>query len=97
MTNNGFWYEEVRQVEGKSKSVKEGKRWWLPKPHAPVGGLSDEERKKLINQAKKVHQIFKAAKSINETILLEMPIPNIIGEALPKVTITEVSISIRYI
>ncbi|KAK1435961.1 hypothetical protein QVD17_01734 [Tagetes erecta] len=84
MTNNGFWYEEVRQVEGKIKSIKEGKRWWLPKPHVPVGGLSDEERKKMLIQAKTIHQIFKAAKSINETILLEMPIPSIIGEALPK-------------
>ncbi|KAI3821875.1 hypothetical protein L1987_09450 [Smallanthus sonchifolius] len=84
MTNTEFWYEEVSQVEGKSKSVKEGKRWWLPMPHVPVGGLSGEARKKLLNQAKIVHQIFKAAKSINETILLEMPIPKIIGEALPK-------------
>nr|GFD17580.1 Rop guanine nucleotide exchange factor 14-like [Tanacetum cinerariifolium] len=45
---------------------------------------SDGERKKLLNQAKLVHQIFKAAKTINESILLEMPVPKIIGEALPK-------------
>ncbi|KAL8244644.1 hypothetical protein R6Q59_010902 [Mikania micrantha] len=84
MTNTGFWYEEDNQAEGKSKSVKEGKRWGLPIPHVPIGGLSGEERKKLLYQAKIVHQIFKAAKSINEHILLEMPLPKIIGEALPK-------------
>ncbi|KAK9079943.1 hypothetical protein SSX86_001618 [Deinandra increscens subsp. villosa] len=84
MTNTGFWYEDGSQVERKCGSVKEGKRWWVPMPHVPVGGLSYEERKKLLNQTKMVHQIFKAAKSINQTILLEMPIPKIIGEALPK-------------
>ncbi|KAI3716844.1 hypothetical protein L1987_68034 [Smallanthus sonchifolius] len=84
MTNTEFWYEEGSQAERESKSVKEGKIWWLPTPRVPVGGLSDGERKRLLNQAKLVHQIFKAAKSINETILSEMPIPKIIGEALPK-------------
>ncbi|KAJ0770419.1 putative PRONE domain, Rop guanine nucleotide exchange factor [Helianthus annuus] len=86
MVNTEFWYEEVSQVEGKGESVKEGRRWRPLMPHVPVGGLSGEERKKLLNQAKIVHQIFMATKSINETILLEMPIPKIIGEALPKVT-----------
>ncbi|KAJ9556198.1 hypothetical protein OSB04_010812 [Centaurea solstitialis] len=85
MTITEFWYEEGgSQAEGRTKSVKQSKRWWLPIPQVPIGGLSDGERKKLLNQAKLVHQIFKAAKSINETILLEMPIPSIIGEALPK-------------
>ncbi|MFS8002720.1 putative PRONE domain, Rop guanine nucleotide exchange factor [Helianthus anomalus] len=84
MMNTEFWYEEVSQAEGKGESVKEGRRWWPLMPHVPVGGLSGEERKKLLNQAKIVHQIFMATKSINETILLEMPIPKIIGEALPK-------------
>ncbi|KAD5508074.1 hypothetical protein E3N88_15777 [Mikania micrantha] len=84
MTNTEFWYEEGSQAEGKSKSLKEGKRWWLPMPRVPVGGLSDGQRKRLLNQAKLVHQIFKAAKSINESILLEMPVPKIIGEALPE-------------
>ncbi|KAL8226757.1 hypothetical protein R6Q57_016589 [Mikania cordata] len=59
-------------------------RWWLPMPRVPVGGLSDGQRKRLLNQAKLVHQIFKAAKSINESILLEIPVPKIIGEALPE-------------
>ncbi|KAI3792896.1 hypothetical protein L2E82_06788 [Cichorium intybus] len=79
MKNTEFWYEEGGiQAEGRSS------KWWLPMPQVPVDGLSDGERKKLLNQAKLVHQIFKAAKSINETILIEMPIPKIIGDALPK-------------
>nr|XP_043635765.1 rop guanine nucleotide exchange factor 14-like [Erigeron canadensis]XP_043636467.1 rop guanine nucleotide exchange factor 14-like [Erigeron canadensis] len=81
MTNMEFWYEDAK---GKNRGIEESKTWWLPTPQVPIGGLSDGERKKLLNQAKLVHQIFKAAKAINETILLEMPIPNIISEALPK-------------
>ncbi|KAF5774503.1 putative PRONE domain, Rop guanine nucleotide exchange factor [Helianthus annuus] len=85
MTETEFWYEEDgSRVEGRDGNVKESKRWWLPAPQVPVGGLSDGERKKLLNRAKLVLQIFKAAKSINEAILLEMPIPKIISDALPK-------------
>ncbi|XP_076903479.1 rop guanine nucleotide exchange factor 14-like [Bidens hawaiensis] len=76
MTKSEFWYDEG--------SRSEGNRWWVPMPRVPIGGLSNGERKKLLNQAKLVHQIFKAAKSINETILPQMPVPNIIREALPK-------------
>jgi hypothetical protein len=38
-----------------------------------------------------VYQVFKAAKSINETILLEMPVPTIIKDALPKVRLVSIS------
>ncbi|KAI3804554.1 hypothetical protein L1987_26187 [Smallanthus sonchifolius] len=79
MTETEFWYDE-----GGSRAEGRSKRWWLPAPQVPVGGLSDIQRKKLHNQAKLVLQIFKAAKSINETILLEMPIPKIISDVLPK-------------
>jgi hypothetical protein len=48
-------------------------------------GLSDTERKKLLHQGRVVHQVFKAAKSINENVLHEMPMPTIIQDALPKV------------
>ncbi|XP_071730555.1 rop guanine nucleotide exchange factor 14-like [Rutidosis leptorrhynchoides] len=85
MTDTEFWYEEDgSRAEGRTKNLKQSKRWWLPTPQVPVGGLADGERKKLVNQGKLVHQIFKAAKSINETILLEMPLPKIIEDALPK-------------
>ncbi|KAI7728666.1 hypothetical protein M8C21_010232 [Ambrosia artemisiifolia] len=83
MKSTEFWYEEGSRL-GESKRVEEGKKWWLPLPRVPEGGLSDGERKGLLNWAKLVHQIFKAAKSINESVLAEMPIPKIIGEALPK-------------
>lgn len=86
MTKMEFWYEEGgSRAEGRGGNLKQSKRWWLPTPQVPVGGLSDGERKKLLEKAKLVHQIFKAAQSINEAILLEMSIPNIISDALPKV------------
>ncbi|KAL9387282.1 hypothetical protein Peur_020406 [Populus x canadensis] len=85
MVNTEFWYSEVgSRAEGRTKSAKESKRWWLPLPQVPTNGLSDSGRTKLLNQSKVVYQVFKAAKSINETILLEMPVPTIIKDALPK-------------
>ncbi|GLT91359.1 hypothetical protein SLE2022_092500 [Rubroshorea leprosula] len=85
MVNTEFWYEEVgSRAEGRNKSARESKRWWLPLPQVPKAGLSDTGRKKLICRGKVVHQIFKAAKSINESVLLDMPVPAIIRDALPK-------------
>ncbi|KAK9077847.1 hypothetical protein SSX86_006185 [Deinandra increscens subsp. villosa] len=85
MTETEFWYEEGgSRAEGRSRNLTQSKRWWLPTPQVPFGGLSDAQRKKLLNQAKFVLQIFKAAKSINEAILLEMPLPKIISDVLPK-------------
>ncbi|XP_052210763.1 rop guanine nucleotide exchange factor 14 isoform X2 [Diospyros lotus] len=81
MVSTEFWYAEGgSRGEGRRQS----RRWWLPLPHVPTSGLSEIERKKLLNQGKVVHQVFKAAKSINETVLLEMPVPTIIKDALPK-------------
>lgn len=85
MVNTEFWYAEGgSRAEGRSRSARHSKRWWLPSPEVPTSGLSDSQRKKLLYQGKVVHQIFKAAKSINETVLLEMPVPTIIRDALPK-------------
>ncbi|KAJ0054456.1 hypothetical protein Pint_02634 [Pistacia integerrima] len=85
MVNTEFWYAEVgSRAEGRNKSTRESKRWWLPLPQVPANGISDVERKKLLSQAKVVYQVFKAAKSINENVLLEMPVPSIIRDALPK-------------
>jgi len=39
----------------------------------------------LLHQERVVHQVFKAAKSINENVLLEMPVQAIIQDALFKV------------
>ncbi|KAJ4837268.1 Rop guanine nucleotide exchange factor 14 [Turnera subulata] len=85
MMDTEFWYTEVgRRSEGKTKSAKQSKRWWLPLPQVPSTGLSDLERKKLLHQSKVVYQVFKAARAINENILLEMPVPTSIRDALPK-------------
>ncbi|KAM3686623.1 hypothetical protein ACB098_10G014800 [Castanea mollissima] len=85
MVNTEFWYAEGgSRAEGRNNSARQSKRWWLPSPQVPTKGLSDSERKKLLHQGRVVHQVFKAAKSINENILLEMPVPSIIKDALPK-------------
>ncbi|GAV88177.1 PRONE domain-containing protein [Cephalotus follicularis] len=85
MVSTEFWYAEVgSRAGGRNKSTKQSKRWWLPIPQVPKSGLSDTQRKKLINQGRVIQQVFKAAKSINENILLEMPIPTLVRDALPK-------------
>lgn len=86
MVDSEFWYEEgSSRAEGRIGNVaRQSKRWWLPSPQVPKTGLSDSERKKMLHKGNVVHQIFKAAKSINANVLLEMPIPTIIREALPR-------------
>ncbi|KAK7250713.1 hypothetical protein RIF29_33323 [Crotalaria pallida] len=85
MVNTEFWYEEGgSQGEGKNTSERERKKWCLPSLHVPRTGLSDAERKRLLHQGRVVHQVFKAAKSINDNMLLEMPVPTIIKDALLK-------------
>lgn len=79
MVSTEFWYAEG------GKSTHQSKRWWLPIPQVPEAGLSDSARKKLLNQGLLVHQVFKAARSINESVLFDMPVPTIIRDALPKV------------
>ncbi|XP_049355389.1 rop guanine nucleotide exchange factor 14-like [Solanum verrucosum] len=79
MVSTEFWYMEVSsRAEG--KNIK----WRLPSPKVPVAGLSEIERKKLVNQGKLVNQIFKAAKAINENVLAEMPVPTVIKDVLLK-------------
>ncbi|KAK1367689.1 Rop guanine nucleotide exchange factor 14 [Heracleum sosnowskyi] len=85
MIDTEFWYVEgSSRAEGKSCCTGQSNRWWLPSPQVPAAGLSDTERRKLLNQGKVVHQVFKAAKSINKNVLLEIPVPDVIREALPK-------------
>ena len=86
MVNTEFWYAERGcRAEGRNNSGQQSKRWWLPSPHVPKTGPSDSERKKLLHQGRVVHQVFKAAKSINGNVLLEMPVPAIIKDALSRV------------
>ncbi|CAL9235654.1 unnamed protein product [Arabidopsis halleri] len=86
VVNTEFWYSEVgHKAEGKNKITRESKsRRWLPSPKVPEPGLSSSGRKKLVEKGNVVYQIFKAAKSINQNVLLEMPVPTIIKDALPK-------------
>ncbi|XP_028755951.1 rop guanine nucleotide exchange factor 14 [Neltuma alba] len=85
MVNTEFWYAEGgSRAEGRNTGAKQSKRWWLPSPQVPKNGLSDTERKNLLHRGRVVNQVYKAAKSINENVLLEMPVPTIIKDALPK-------------
>ncbi|CAL0313072.1 unnamed protein product [Lupinus luteus] len=85
MANTEFWYAEGgSEGEERNTSGRQNQRWWLPSPKVPRNGLSDAERKRLLHQGRVVHQVFKAAKSINDSVLLEMPVPAVIKDALMK-------------
>ncbi|KAJ3680718.1 hypothetical protein LUZ60_016996 [Juncus effusus] len=85
MTGTEFWYEECgTKSGGQNGQQKQSKRWWIPSPRVPESGLSEFSRKKLIFHAKLVHQVLKAAKSINEQVLLQMILPPSAPNALPK-------------
>ncbi|XP_047322933.1 rop guanine nucleotide exchange factor 14-like [Impatiens glandulifera] len=86
MNTTEFWYEEsgTRAGGDLNRSERRSKRWWLPLPQVPAGGLSETERKRLIYHGKIIRQVFKAARSINESVLLEIPVPAIIIDAIPK-------------
>ncbi|WVZ74031.1 hypothetical protein U9M48_022261 [Paspalum notatum var. saurae] len=96
MIDTEFWYEEGgsrADGRGKVSGPKKSKKWWLPSPRVPDQGLSQFQRKRLVFQAKLVHQILKAAKSINEQ-LLWMPFQRqsgraSLGEDLYQAIITE--------
>ncbi|KAK8941064.1 Rop guanine nucleotide exchange factor 1 [Platanthera zijinensis] len=87
MVETEFWYVEGgSRDDGQSRGggIRTSKRWWLPSPRVPEYGLSPTQRKRLGIRAKLVNQVLKAAKSINEEVLLQMPIPEAIQDALPK-------------
>ncbi|KAK1286431.1 Rop guanine nucleotide exchange factor 1 [Acorus calamus] len=86
MVDTEFWYEENgSRAEGLTRP---NKKWWLPSPRVPASGLSASQRKRLAFQGKFVHQVLKAAKSINENVLQQMPVPSgkgSLGEDVYKV------------
>lgn len=87
MVDTEFWYAEVgNRADGHSlnNGTRQSKKWWLPSPRVPESGLSLLQRRKLGFQGKFVHQILKAAKSINEQVLVQMPIPSAMKDAFPK-------------
>jgi hypothetical protein len=90
MVDTEYWYEESgsrADGRGKDKGPWQSKKWWLPTPCVPEIGLSQSQRKRLVFQAKLVLQILKAAKSINEQVIFQMPIPEAVMNALPKASI----------
>ncbi|KAF7138440.1 hypothetical protein RHSIM_Rhsim07G0141200 [Rhododendron simsii] len=81
MVSAEFWYTEGGSwAEGRSRRTSSMRRWLVPLPQLPITGLSQNERAKMLNLGKVVHQIYKAAKSINETVLLQLPAPTIASE-----------------
>lgn len=66
-------------------SIRLEEKWWLPFPKVPPGGLSEDTRKRLQQFRENAIQIFKAAVAINNSVLLEMEIPNVYLDSLPKV------------
>ncbi|ERM94791.1 hypothetical protein AMTRI_Chr03g50470 [Amborella trichopoda] len=85
MVDTEFWYAEGgSRRENRSRSAKTSMKWWLPLPRVPLSGLSPEARKKLGFRRNCISQVFKAAKAINEQVLLEMPVPPAFLDTLPK-------------
>jgi len=87
MVNTEFWYAEGgsrADGRGRNNGSRPSKKWWLPSPRVPESGLSTSQHKRLGFQGKFVYQVLKAAKSINEQILLQMPIPAAVKDVLPK-------------
>ncbi|TVU32613.1 hypothetical protein EJB05_24351 [Eragrostis curvula] len=73
-----FWYEKG----GDNK--RDDDKWWMPTVKVPAEGLSDVTRKWLQYQKECVNQVLKAAMAINAQVLMEMEIPEIYIESLPK-------------
>ncbi|KAL8150490.1 hypothetical protein V2J09_020298, partial [Rumex salicifolius] len=97
MVKTEFWYSEgSSHGEDKEESMRQSRRWWLPYPRVPFRGLSEYARKKLISQGNVVHQVFKAAKSINHSILAELPSGRaILGEQIYSIVAKESSSAIE--
>ncbi|XP_057772941.1 rop guanine nucleotide exchange factor 1-like [Salvia miltiorrhiza] len=65
-------------------SITLEEKWWLPFPKVPANGLSDESRM-ILQQCKEcTQQIFKAALAINSSVLLDMEVPQVYFDTLPK-------------
>ncbi|KAL9259539.1 Rop guanine nucleotide exchange factor 14-like protein [Drosera capensis] len=85
MVKTEFWYADCSTLgEARDGCAKTSNRWWLPFPRIPKDGLSEKARKKLLCQGNLVHQVFKAAKSINEDVLNGMSVPGTLQKSLPR-------------
>ena len=79
-----FTYASKDDQKARSIKKREEEKWWLPTPKVPPNGLSEGARKWLQFQKDSVHQVLKAALAINAQILMEMEVPEIYTETLPK-------------
>lgn len=87
-----FWYvdrgidmaEKESKVGSRLSMQRQEEKWWLPTPKVPVNGLSEDGRRKLQNQREAINQILKAAMAINGQVLLEMEVPDVYWDSLPK-------------
>ncbi|GAA0150769.1 guanyl-nucleotide exchange factor [Lithospermum erythrorhizon] len=94
-----FWYVDRRVIleegdnfdmysaslpGGRSPSIRQEEKWWLPCPKVPPKGLSEEGRKKIQQCRDSTNQILKAALAINSNVLAEIEIPNAYLDSLPK-------------
>ncbi|GAB2235497.1 hypothetical protein Droror1_Dr00025922 [Drosera rotundifolia] len=85
MVKTEFWYADCSTLdEARDGCAKTSNGWWLPFPRIPKDGLSEKARKKLLSQGNLVHQVFKAAKSINEDVLNGMSVPGTLQKSLPR-------------
>lgn len=80
--------ENVKRQSNASSSdspmIQYEEKWWLPFPKVPSKGLS-ENIVKILKQCRECsNQIFKAAASINSSVLSQMEVPKVYLETLPK-------------
>ncbi|KAG6479895.1 rho guanine nucleotide exchange factor 8-like [Zingiber officinale] len=83
--HNEFWYvsKDANESEKENSNKNDGK-WWLPIVKVHPNGLSEVSQKWLQFQKDSVNQVLKAAMAINSQVLMEMEIPGVYLESLPK-------------
>ncbi|XP_072964608.1 rho guanine nucleotide exchange factor 8 [Typha angustifolia] len=82
---NEFWYVSKDADESeKGNAQRKDDKWWLPTVKVPPNGLSEVSRKWLQFQKESVNQVLKAAMAINAQVLMEMEVPEVYIDSLPK-------------
>ena len=81
-----FWYVSRDADESeKGNAKRKDDKWWLPTVKVPPDGLSEVSKRWLLFQKDSVNQVLKAAMAINAQVLMEMEVPEVYIESLPKV------------
>ncbi|XP_010925866.1 rho guanine nucleotide exchange factor 8 [Elaeis guineensis] len=80
-----FWYVSRDADESeKGNAKRKDDKWWLPTVKVPPDGLSEVSKRWLLFQKDSVNQVLKAAMAINAQVLMEMEVPEVYIESLPK-------------